>query len=472
MRDDDDADGRLKRHIAITLALLAVLGAGIAIAQRDASTKESTTARETTRAAVRALRANVGVTAASGTEARRLAARRQLDAARETLSQRALATTRVTWNTRSTQYTTVIAVLAAALFFVGYALVVEGPLRPYSYALGVGTAVFAAGWALWIFHQPIPETSSRAVAAAARATVLSADGRPRAAVAGFSRAIAADGDYAAAFLGRSRALLQAANPDYPVTGAWTDRSGRASRPAIRDAERAQALDPGKDLLGPGLVALQAFYVGDLDKAVAATDAARAINPHVPDVWLLRGAALLARGDRAAADAALAHGLALATAGGASERARHLAATALSELAWVARHHPARAADARRAADRVVAAETASTLRRRLSGRAPAGARVRVEGLRWSEGRLRLRLAWARLPRGTAVTAVAYERPLRGGAWTQPWALALLFDADGSGARRIAAPAPRVCRPTAVRVDVYLDGARVLTQTGPGAAPTC
>jgi tetratricopeptide (TPR) repeat protein len=467
-----DDDGPLKRHIAITLAVVAVLGAAIAIAQRDASTKESTTARETTRAAVRALRANVAVTAASGTEARRIAERRSLDAARETLSQRALATTRVTWNTRSTQYTTVIAVLAAALFFVGYALVVEGPLRPYSYGLGVATAVFAAGWALWIFHLPIPETSSRAVAAAARATVLSADGQPRAAVAEFSRALTVDGDYAAAYLGRSRARLQAANPDYPVTGAWTDRGGRASRPAIRDAERAQALDPGKDLLGPGLVALQAFFVGDLDKALAATDAALAINPRVPDVWLLRGAAQLARGDRAAADAALARGLALATAGGASERARHLAATALSELAWVARHDPARAADARHAADRVVAAETASTLRRRLSGTAPAGARVRVSGLRWAAGRLRLRLAWDRLPPATAVSAVAYERPLPGGAWTQPAALALFFEGRGRGARRIAVPARRVCRPTAVRVDVFLDGARVLTRTGPGAAPTC
>jgi tetratricopeptide (TPR) repeat protein len=467
-----DDDGPFKRRIAITLALVAVLGAGIAIAQRDASTKESTTARETTRAAVRALRANVAVTAASGIEARRLAEHRQLDAALQTLSQRALATTRVTWNTRSTQYTTVIAVLAAALFFVGYALVVEGPLRPYSYGSGVATAAFAAGWALWIFHLPIPETSPRAVAAAARATVLSADGQPRAAVAGFSRALAVDGDYAAAYLGRSRARLQAANPDYLVTGAWTDRGGRASRPAIRDAERARALDPGKDLLGPGLVALQAFFVGDLDKALAATDGALAINPHVPDVWLLRGAVQLARGDRAAADAALARGLALATAGGASERARHLAATALGELAWVARHHPERAADARRAAGRVVAAETALTLRRRLSGTAPAGAHVRVTGLRWAAGRLRLRLAWDRLPPGTAVSAVAYERPLRGGAWTQPAALALFFEGRGAGTRRIAAPARRACRPTAVRVDVFLNGARVLTRTGPGSAPTC
>jgi hypothetical protein len=467
----DDA-GRLKRFIALTLSLLAVLGAGLAIAQHDAGTKESTTARETTRAAVRALRANVDVAAAGGVEGRRRTEARQLDAARETLRQRALATTRITWNTRSTQYTTVIAVLAAALFFVGYALVVDGPLRPYSYGLGVATGIFAAGWAAWIFHLPIPGTPSPAIDAAARATVLSAGGRPRAAVAGFSQAIAADGDYGAAFLGRSRARLLAANPDYPVSGAFTDRGGRAAHLAVRDAERARALDPGKDLLGPGLVALQGFFAGELDTALAATGSALAINSHVPDVWLLRGAAQMARGDRGAADASLSRGLALATAGGASERARHLAANVLSELAWVEHEDPSRAADARRAADRVVAVETAVTLRRQLTATPPPGATVRVTGLRWAAGRLRLRLAWDRLPPGTALTAVAYERPLPGGAWTQPRALALFLAVGGQGARDIAAPAARVCRPTAVRVDVFLDGARVGTTTGPGVAPTC
>jgi hypothetical protein len=463
--------GTLKRFIALTLSLLAVLGAGLAIAQHDAATKESTTARETTRAAVRALRANVAV-AAGGVEGRRRAEARQVDAARETLRQRALATTRITWNTRSTQYTTVIAVVAAALFFVGYALVVEGPLRPYSYGLGVATGIFAAAWAAWIFHLPIPETPPRAIDAAARATVLSDGGRPGEAVAGFSRAIAADGDYGAAFLGRSRARLLAANPDYPVSGAFTERGDRASRLTIDDAERARALDPGKDLLGPGLIALQAFFAGHMDDAVTATQSALAINPHVPDVWLLRGAAQLARGDRGPGEASLTRGLALAVAGGASERARHLAATTLTELAWVAHDDPARAADARRAADRVVAVETAATLRRPLEATPPPGATVRVTGLRWSAARLRLRLAWERLPPGTALTAVAYERPLPTGAWTQPSALALFLTVAGRGARDIAAPAARVCRPTAVRVDVFLDGARVGTTTGPGVAPTC
>ena len=325
---------------------------------------------------MRALRANVDVTAASGTEARRLAERRQLDAARQTLSQRALATTRVTWNTRSTQYTTVIALLAAALFFVGYALVVEGPLRPYSYGLGVATAVFAAGWAAWIFHLPIPETPPRAISAAARATVLSADGRPREAVAGFSRAIAPTattgprswGAHARGCRRPTRTTRSAARSPTVTAGRRVWRSTMPSAP--RSWTRARISS------GPASSRCRPSIVGDMDKALAATDRALAINPHVPDVWLLRGAAHLARGDRRAADAALARGLALATAGGASERARHLAATALSELAWVARHEPSRAADARRAADRVVATETALTLRRAVSGTPALARRVR------------------------------------------------------------------------------------------------
>jgi hypothetical protein len=60
----DDANGgaerdRLRRHIARTLAALIVVGAGLAILQVDASARESNTARDTTRTAVQAMRANV-----------------------------------------------------------------------------------------------------------------------------------------------------------------------------------------------------------------------------------------------------------------------------------------------------------------------------------------------------------------------------------------------------------------------------
>ena len=51
----------LKRIIAATLATFVVLGAFLAILNTEASVNELNTARETTRTAVRAMRANVAV---------------------------------------------------------------------------------------------------------------------------------------------------------------------------------------------------------------------------------------------------------------------------------------------------------------------------------------------------------------------------------------------------------------------------
>ena len=45
--------------------------------------------------------------------------------------------------------------VAITLALTCLSLVVEGSLRPYSYGLGIATALFAAGWAAWIFHLPI-----------------------------------------------------------------------------------------------------------------------------------------------------------------------------------------------------------------------------------------------------------------------------------------------------------------------------
>ncbi len=160
-REEESGKGPLRIWIAVSLAAIAVVGAGIGILQTDASTNESNTARETTRTAVGALRAGVIEDAAllleedidaesdallrerafvageagaaeplsfvelrdiipEGSDlpgARTREALRELsfDSQRLALRQAALAETRVTWNDRSTQYTTAIAVLAVAL---------------------------------------------------------------------------------------------------------------------------------------------------------------------------------------------------------------------------------------------------------------------------------------------------------------------------------------------------------------------
>ncbi len=528
MTDRADAESsraaldHFKQRIAISLALLVVIGAGIAILQVQASSNESNTARQTTRVAVGAMRANVvadtvaGLTPELQAERDFLAFRRpftpgapslaaaagipappgeaggslqvaqqsvpdlgagkllpslETEAERLTLAQRALATTRITWNDRSTQYTTVIAVLAVAIFLVGFGLVVGGPIRGAAYALGLGVGLFAAVWAVWIYFLPIPSTPSKSIEAAARGAVLSQNGDYRAALRQYDAAVAADGDFATPYAGRSRARLLAVNPDYQVTRAVTDLSHRSIGEAVLDARKAHALD-SRDILSATLLALTSYYQGDYEGALAAADAASAINPNVPDLWLLASAIQVARGDRSAAGAALDRALRILHGASPTQRTRLLASTYLSYLSWLERFLPAQAASARRLANRIVAAETAFTLGRTLREHAPARGSVSVTGLRYANDKLTLTLRWAGLPVGTALSGLAYERPLRHGAWTQPAALALFATVVGTGKREISVPLQRTCKPTSVRVDVYLNGRPTIIRTGPGVAPTC
>lgn len=518
---EKDGDA-LKRKIAITLALIIVLGGGLAILQVDASSYESNNARETTRTAVQALRANVLADTVAGldpeleserdflpfrrpltTGAPSLASaaglpsppgavaddlqvarqsvpdlevgsvlrRLQTDGQRLTLKQRALATTRITWNDRSTQYTTVIAVLAVALFLVGFGLVAQGPIRGAAYALGVGVAIFAALWGVWVYHLPIPSTPETAIDAGARAAVSTDAGDYSAAIARYDEALRADGSFATAYSGRARARMLGANPDYRETRAVTEPTGRPMDQAREDALRASKLDR-RDVLSAYLLAISSFFAGEYDAGSDAVDAAIALNGKVPDLWLLKSALELGRGDRAAAADALEEAVRLIRGAGPSQATRLLAATYLSYLSWIERHDPTHATAARELAKRVVARETSFTLGRTLPPAPPSRGRVSVEGLRYAEGKLMLRLRWTDLPAGTALSAIGYERPLRGGAWTQPPGLAFFATVAGSGSRNISVPLTRTCKPTRVRVDVYLNGAPALTRSGPGAAPTC
>ena len=396
----------------------------------------------------------------------------RLEAERLVLKQQALATTRVTWNTRATQYTTVLAVLAAALFLIGFGLVVEGSVRRVTYALGLAIAAFVVVWGAWIHQLPIPSTPDSAIDAAASGAVRTSDGDYRGAIAAFDRAIAVHEDFASAYTGRARARLLAANPDYPVTRAFTDSSGTQLAAAVKDARRGLDLGGHRDLIGDGMLALVAFYRGEYEQTLESADAASAINPQVPDVWLLKSAAQLALGDKTGANATLAKALGLLSGSDPSQRTRLLAASYLSYLESVAHNEPTRAPAARRLSSRVVATETAFTLGKQLARTLPGKGRVQVDGLRYTNGRLSLVIRWHGLPPGTTLGAVAYERPLPTGAWTQPPDLALFATIAGNGIRRISVPLTRICKPTAVRADIYLDGAPTLSTVGPGVRATC
>jgi tetratricopeptide (TPR) repeat protein len=525
-RGDAPADGAGRERIpgnwiAVSLAAIVVCGAALGIVQTDAGVNESNTARETTRTAVGALRAGVleeaarqlerDIVAESRALERRqeaLAARAEaaggaattltldqlrgrveegsdlprarteaevrrlaFEATRLRLTQTALAETRVTWNTRSTQYTTAIAMLTVALFLVGFALVLQGARRTLFYLLGIAFGLVVLGWAGRIYSLPIPSTPAEAVAATARGTVEAEEGRQEAAIADFSAAIEIDRDYESAYDGRATATFLAANPDFRQTGAVTG-DPEALDAAVADARTALDLGGGRDFSALVLLALLGLYSGEYDLAVEAADDAIAINGDVPDIRLLQSAAEVGRGDDAAAGRSFEEALRLVSGTDPSGRTRGLAAQYLTHLEQVAATTPGSAGAARALARRMVTLETGFNLGRTLPGSAPERGSVTVEGLGYRDGTLRLRLRWRDLPTDTAVTAIGFERPRPGAPWVQPRDLALFRTLSGDGEEALTVPVTRACAPADLRVDLHLDGAPAGSVTAPGVPPTC
>jgi tetratricopeptide (TPR) repeat protein len=499
-----------ERHIGkwapITLAAIVVLGAGLAILQTNASTNESNTARETTRTAVEALRAGVVDRAADGLQDRVAAERESLpyrdplseapadevqqaqgeipdltgstrlealsvEARRLSLKQAALTETRVTWNDRSTQYTTVIAVLAVALFFVGFSMVVRGRVSPIFYVTGLVVAGFVVLWATWIHELAIPHTPDEAVTQTAKGLTERTQGQLTRAIASFDRAIALEPDYAPAYSGRSAAEAQRANPDIFTTGAVTAAAGGSSG-ALEDAARADDLSDGSDPVALGLLALGAFHTGDYAGAIEAADRILEVNDRAVEALLLKSAAQVGAGDTAGAEASARDARELLQGVTASAGLRRLVRDYLTYLEAIAAANPDRAAEAERLAARTIAVETGLALGQEVSGELPAGGSAKVTGLRLANGRIEGRLELRDLPPNTSVATLGYERPTEDGPWVQPADDALFESVQGNLNRDFSVPVAGTCAPTAVQTRVYLNGVLADTATAPGTAPTC
>lgn len=516
--EGEPSKGALGRWIGVSLAAIVVVGAGIGILQSDASVNESNTARETTRTAVGALRASViegagqlleeDIDAESGALLREQAfvarqagnlaelltseelrdfvpeggdlpgartreALRELsfDSERLALRQAALAETRVTWNDRSTQYTTVIAVLAVALFLVGFSLVLGGRRRVVFYALGVGVALVSIGLTAYILLLPIPETPDEAVAATARGTVASDQGKQDRAVGLFDDAIEIDGDYSEPYSRRAIARVLADNPDLRETGALTGDFANLTK-ADADARRGFELSGDRDLLALAFAAIIGLYAGEYEGSVRAATEAITLNGQIPDFRFAKSAAEVGLGDADAAIDSLDAALDLLSGSDPSERTRELVAEYLTYLEQVVDRTPERAELVSRIEERIIGIETAFSLDREVAGQPPDRGSVEVEGLRYADGRFRLRVQWDDLPPGTALTLIGFERPAPDSGWVQPPELAEFRTAGGSGQEVGGAPIERACTPIELRVDVYLDGAFSESFTGPGGEATC
>lgn len=529
MADEEDeearespAEARYRRRVGITLAVLAVVAAWIAVMGTNAGTSESTTTREATRLAVEAQTAAVvagGVDAGLeavdaeidllgnrtafstpeevaeelGIQVDPAAAQARLDQAEDTLrelvgdrteratdlaveaerlnlEQKVTVQQRITWNAKASQYETVLTVLAVAVFLVGFTLVIGRRLRPPVAVPGVVLAVVCVGWAGQIYLKPVPEVDPDAIAATANGQVALEQDRPDEAVDDFSEALGIEPEYVPALVGRGLARIVEANPDLLETLAVTDPGAEVVRSGVRDIRAAIDASDDQDPVTLAVASLVATLAGEWDTAAGYLDDAVELNETAVELYLWRAAVEVARADPAAAESWLDQARARFSDLD-SDRRRALAAQYLSLLELVIEKDPAQAAQAEAFRDAGLAAVTETAVGRPLRPVDTSGISFEIGEATYADGTTTVAVPTSGVPPDAAVAVVGYERPAPGAGWVQP---AELFYAgpsagDGSG---VTIETPRNCVAVEYRFDLYVEGERVGTRTAPGGDPTC
>ena len=349
---ESDAEARYRRRVGITLAVLAVVAAWIAVLATDAATRESTTTREATRLAVEAQTATVVARSVAeglrsveaeidllgtrtaftapqnlgdelGIQVDPAEARARVDRAdaalrsvfgdrssgatelaveadRLALQQEITVQERITWNAKASQYETVLTVLAVAVFLVGFTLVIGRRLRPPVAVPGVILAAICVGWAVQIYLKPVPEVDGDAISATAEGQVALEEERATDAVADFSDALALEPEYVPALLGRGLARIVEVNPDLLDTLAVTDPDAEVVREGVADVRAAIGASDDRDPATLAAASLLTTLAGDWDTAAAFLEDAVELNETAPELYLWRAAVEVARADPAAA----------------------------------------------------------------------------------------------------------------------------------------------------------------------------
>jgi len=500
-----------RRRVAILLAVVAVLGAWIAVLATNASTNESRDAREATRLAAESQTRNVIERAAVDTEDqaasevgtlpfRRVFAStegplddEQLDEAEEAilaevigderslfdlrieanrlkLAQAATVETRVTWNARASQYETVITVLGVALFLMGFTLVVSSRVRPPIAVPGIVLVVFVLGWAIHIYNKPIPDTPDEAIAATALGQALVDDGRMAEAIDAYTQAIEADDDYEVAWRGRGLAHFAVANPDILQTAAITSSDPVASDAAVGDITRAIDLGGDDDPIALFLAGMVTFADGRYDLSADLLERAVELNPLTPDVQLARSAVEAARGDEAAAVAWRERAVDLLRPTDPTNRTRGLASGYYTLLQHVVAADPGQAGIAEDMLDQTIAGESALFVGRDMTFDAPDAAELVLDDLDYTDGELTAALSVTGAADDDVVTVVGYELPAEGAGWVQP--TELFYVGPPTRGRPTTITAQRACVPLAHRFDLYVEGVPVDSVEAQGGAASC
>ncbi len=519
---DEAGEDRYRRRVGIVLALLAIIGAWIAVLATDAATAESTTARESTRLAVEAQSAdvlakglesskrqivaeveaigskpifadpvevagNLGIEVDPTRASQRVAAAEDavssaiatdgpgVTALSETaaelgLEQKATVEARIAWNAKASQYETVLTTLAIAVFLVGFTLVIGRRLRPPVAIPGVALAVFCIGWAGVIYSHEIPSVDPVAIEATAKGQVALQEDRAQDAIGHFTVALDAEPDYLPALRGRALATLVQTNPDVLDTMAVTDTSQATLQPAVLDMAHAMANGGDEDAQVLAVASLARTLSGEWEQARTTLDEAIELNPVGVELYLWRAAVAVALGDTDDAESRLREA-SERFADLDADRRRELVAQFLTVLEIVAVTEPERAADAEAIARQVIATATENAVGRPLEPGGSPDAGFEVLQADFADDSTSLRFGWEGIDEGAAVSVIGYERPAPDAGWVQPGELfyAGALPADGAG---VTIDTPRSCAPVEYRFDLYVEGEFVESLTAPGVAPTC
>jgi tetratricopeptide (TPR) repeat protein len=518
----DPADSRYKRRIGVTLALLAILGAWIAVMQTDAGTNESTDAREATRQAVEAQSADVlakglqtgiekaraevealgsravfsdpvGLGEALGIEVDPRQAGERLETADAAISgsfdgpgpdvtalverakalslqQKATVDTRITWNAKASQYETVLTVLAIAIFLVGFTLVIGRRQRPPIAVPGVLLALFCAGWVGVIWSHTVPYVPSDSIKATAAGQTALGEGRSADAHADFSEALDAKPDYVPALRGRALATLLETNPDLLNTLAVTDRSAATVDPAVADILAAIDAGGDQDPQTLAVAALATTLGGQWERAETLLDDAIELNENATELYLWHAVVDIAQGQPDGAQDWLDRAKDRFGDLG-PDRVRAAVAQYLSLLEVVGEKEPDQADLAKRFAQQAVASATASAVDRPLDPSASPDVTFEVVQADFDDNSTTLKFTLDGTEDDTAIAIVGYERPSADAAWVQPAELFYAGPAAGRG-EGVSIDTPRACAPVEYRFDLYVEGEFVSSATAPGAGATC
>lgn len=519
---DDAAESRYKRRIGVTLALLTILGAWIAVMGTNAATAESTTAREATRQAVEAQSADVlskgvrvgidkaraevdslgsravfaepvGLGESLGITVDPARASKRLDEATASVSgslegpgpgvtaleerahalslrQKATVETRITWNAKASQYETVLTVLAISVFLVGFTLVIGRRLRPPLAVPAVLLAIFCAGWTGVIYFHDVPEVPDDTITPTAAGQTALGEGRATDARADFSQALKSKSDYVPALRGRAVATLLETNPDLLTTLAVTDTSPATIDPAVRDILAAIDAGGDQDPETMAVAALATTLGGQWTRAERLLGDAIELNEQATELYLWHAAVDVAQDQPDDAQAWLDRAKDRFGDLG-EERIRTAVAQYLSLLEVVADKEPDRADLARQFAQQAIASTTAKSVGRPLSPDAAPEVTFEVLQAGFENDRTTVRFKLDGITDDTAIAVVGYERPAEDSAWVQP---PELFYAGTAASRGdgVSINTPQSCAPVEFRFDLYVEGGFVTSAKAPGTAATC